>query len=242
MNYVAILAGGKGTRMGYTQSPKQFLIIGNKPIFIHTIEQFLINNQVDKILVCCPSEHVGYTHDMLIKYAGKAQIDNDKIHVVTGGKTRNDTIMNACEYIDNKFGIEEKDIIITHDAVRPFINQRIITENIEKAIQVGAVDTVIEAVDTIVESEDGMVISNIPIRSHMYQGQTPQTFNIKELLGMYESLTTEEKAILTDACKAFVIKNKEVAVVRGESYNIKITTQYDLKLADYIVETGVQND
>ena len=61
MIYAEILAGGKGTRMGNTEMPKQFLLLGNKPIFIHTVEQFLLNRRVDKILICCPEQWMAYT-------------------------------------------------------------------------------------------------------------------------------------------------------------------------------------
>ena len=154
---------------------------------------------------------------------------------VEGGATRNDTIMNGCRYIEEHFGLQDDDIVITHDAVRPFVTQRIIDENIDAALKYGATDTVVEAFDTIVESIDGKVISNIPVRSHMYQGQTPQSFKIKALKELFASLTDEEAEILTDACKAFVIKGHKVHLVQGEVYNMKITTQHDLKIANGLV-------
>ena len=69
----------------------------------------------------------------------------------------------------------------------------------------------------------------------MYQGQTPQSFKLKEFIKINESLTEEEKAILTDACKVYVIKNKKVGLVMGETYNIKITTKHDLKMANLMI-------
>ena len=232
MIYVEVLAGGKGTRMGNTDMPKQFLMLASKPVFIHTVEQFLLNNEIDRILICCPQQWMAYTKDTVIKYIG----NNDKVHVIEGGATRNDTIYNGCKYIEDNFGLSDEDIIITHDAVRPFITQRIINDNIAGAKKCGAVDTVVAAVDTIVQSTDGKYITNIPVRSHMYQGQTPQTFQIKKLIALFLSLNEEEKRVLTDACKAFVIKGEPVLLVDGEPFNIKITTQYDLKIANSIIE------
>lgn len=87
--------------------------------------------------------------------------------------------MNIIDYIRNVNGINNDDVIVTHDAVRPFLTQRIIKENIEVAEKYGAVDTVIEAIDTIVMSKDKQNIHSIPVRNEMYQGQTPQSFNIK---------------------------------------------------------------
>lgn len=237
MIYAEILAGGKGTRMGNTEMPKQFLMLGNKPIIIHTIEQFLINPKIDKVIVCCPEAWISYMNDLLEKYLK----DDGRIFVAKGGSTRNETIINGCYFIRDNFGLDKKDIIITHDAVRPFINQRIINDNIDAMKKNDAADTVIPATDTIVESKDGKVISNIPIRSEYYQGQTPQTFKLESLIDIYETLTDSEKEVLTDACKMFVIKGKKVTLVAGELYNIKITASYDLKIANAILE-GSLND
>ncbi len=232
MIYAEILAGGKGTRMGNTDMPKQFLMLGDKPIFIHTVEQFMLNRRIEKILICTPEQWVAYTKDTLKKYVG----DLSKIIVVAGGATRNDTIMNGCKYIQENFGINDDDVILTHDAVRPFLTQRIIDDNIDGALAHGAVDTVVEAFDTIVHSADGEIITDIPVRAEMYQGQTPQSFNIRLLMNFFDSLSEQEKAILTDACKALVIKGTDVYLVRGEVYNMKITTQHDLKVANGLVE------
>ncbi|MBQ6285523.1 MAG: 2-C-methyl-D-erythritol 4-phosphate cytidylyltransferase [Bacilli bacterium] len=89
---------------------------------------------------------------------------------------------------------------------------------------------------------DEKVLSDIPRKDFLYLGQTPQTFNIKELMDTYNTLTDDEKKILTDACKIFVVKNKQVGFVRGEEYNLKITTMHDLKLADAILEVGLNHD
>ena len=229
MNFGGILAGGKGTRMGKTDLPKQFLMLGEKPIIIHTIEQFLISPAIDEIVVGVPENWIDYTKDIIEKYC-----KDDRIHVIQGGKNRNGTIMNICKYICENFK-DNENIIVTHDAVRPFVTQRIIKENVEICKKIGAADTVISASDTIVESKDGEIISNIPIRSQMYQGQTPQSFNVEEFIKQYESLTDDEKEILTDATKTYVLKGKKVGLVSGEPYNMKITTKYDLKLANLML-------
>lgn len=232
MIYAGILAGGQGTRMGNVPMPKQFLLLNEKPILIHTLEKFLLNSKIDKIIIASPKEWINYTNDILKKY----QLNIEKVHVVAGGSDRNGTIMNIIHFIEESFGLNEKDILVTHDAVRPFLTHRIIEENIEYGLEHGAVDTVIDAIDTIVESKDGIKITDIPNRNHMYQGQTPQTFNIKELKELYEELSEEEKLILTDACKIFSLKGKDVRLVRGEIFNIKVTTPFDLNVANSIIK------
>ncbi|AMD17088.1 2-C-methyl-D-erythritol 4-phosphate cytidylyltransferase [Methanobrevibacter sp. YE315] len=232
MIFAAILAGGIGSRMGGTDTPKQFLDLGNKPVIIHTIEKFVINKKIDKIIVLTPKNFIDHTNHLINEYIGF----DDEIIVIEGGKTRNDTIMNSISYINDEFGIDEDSIIITHDSVRPFVTHRIIEDNIEAAKKYGACDTVIPATDTIVESINGATIESIPVRDYYYQGQTPQSFNIKKLYNLITSLTEEESNILTDACKIFTLKDEDVHLVEGEVTNIKITYPYDLKLANTILE------
>lgn len=230
MIFTAILAGGTGTRMGKIDTPKQFLNLGNKPIIIHTIEKFVINQKIDKIIVLTPESFINSTKDLIEKY-----IPNNNIIVISGGNTRNDTLLNCLRYIEKNFGIDEESILITHDSVRPFVTHRIIEDNIKAAIEYGACDTVIPATDTIVESVDGNVISDIPVRSNYYQGQTPQSFNLNKLFKLINNLTQDESNILTDACKIFTLKGEHVYLVDGEVTNIKITYPYDLELANNIL-------
>ena len=147
MIYAEILAGGVGKRMGNTDMPKQFLMLGNKPIIIHTVEQFLLVPEIAKVLIGCPKDWMGYMSDLVLKYIGT----NEKIIIIEGGKDRNGTIMNGCKYIEDTLGLAEKDVIITHDAVRPFVDYRIIEDNIKCVKKYDAVDTIIPAADTIVE-------------------------------------------------------------------------------------------
>ena len=222
MIFAAILAGGIGSRMGGTDTPKQFLNLGDKPVIVHTIEKFVINSKFDKILVLSPKSFINHTNNLIVEYFG----ENSNIVVLEGGQTRNDTLINAIDYINENFEIDDDSIIVTHDSVRPFVTHRIIEDNIKAAKEFGACDTVIPATDTIVESVDSEVITNIPIRDNFYQGQTPQSFKINE----------RETNILTDACKIFVLKNEDVYLVDGEITNIKITYPYDLKLANTILK------
>ncbi len=232
MVFGVLLAGGVGSRMG-NEKPKQYLNIADRPIIIHTIEKFYINDKFEKILVLCPDQWISHTKNLIKKYIG----ETDRIVVVAGGETRNETIMNAIRYIEGEYEVDDDTIILTHDSVRPFVTHRIIEENIEYAGKYGACDTAVPSTDTIVQSEDGRIISTVPDRSRMYQGQTPQTFRLKKLKALYESLSAEEKEILTDAAKIFVMKGEDVYLVEGEVSNIKITYPYDLRVAETLIQS-----
>ncbi|HEM1619660.1 TPA: D-ribitol-5-phosphate cytidylyltransferase, partial [Listeria monocytogenes] len=184
-----------------------------------------------------PKEWMNHAEDNIKKY-----ISDDRIVVIEGGEDRNETIMNGIRFVEKTYGLTDDDIIVTHDAVRPFLTHRIIEENIDAALETGAVDTVIEALDTIVESSNHEVITDIPVRDHMYQGQTPQSFNMKKVFNHYQNLTPEKKQILTDACKICLLAGDDVKLVKGEIFNIKITTPYDLKVANAIIQERIAND
>ncbi len=236
MIYAVIAAGGIGSRMGNVEKPKQYITLKDKPIIAHTVEKFYVNDCFKKIIILCPEQWVNHTKSIIKKHLH----EDERVVVLQGGSTRNETIMNAIKFIEETDGLDDETIIVTHDAVRPFVSARIISENIEAALKYGATDTVVPATDTIVESQNGSVISNIPDRSKLYQGQTPQSFKAKLLKDLYYSLTEEEKDILTDACKIFSMKGYDVHLIDGEVHNIKITYPYDLRVAKALLDEEIK--
>ena len=233
MVFGAILAGGVGSRMHMADMPKQFLPLGDKPIIVHTLEKFLTSTELDAVYIGVHADWVNYMNDLIEKYIPESAAKN--VHTISGGSDRNETILNIVAAIESDHGESDEHIIVTHDSVRPFVTLRMIEENIKYAKQYGAVDTVTAAVDTIVVSQDGKFISDIPDRRRMYQGQTPQSFKIKLLKELYNSLTADEKGILTDACKICVVRNQPVYLVEGSYTNIKVTTPGDYKIAQAMV-------
>lgn len=232
MIFAAILAGGIGSRMNLSDMPKQFLPLNDKPIVVHTLEKFLMCDKFDFFFVGIHPDWILYMNDLIKKYCPEYQ---DKICTVTGGKDRNSTLLNVIEKLEEKFGESDDHIIVTHDSVRPFVTMRMIDENIKAAQKYGACDTVIAATDTIVSSHDGKFIDNIPKRIEMYQGQTPQSFNVNLLKKLYNDLTPNEKEILTDACKICTVRNKPVYLVNGAVSNMKLTTVTDYKIAQALI-------
>lgn len=233
--YAAILAGGSGSRMGNPDKPKQFWMMGNAPVLVHTVEKFCLVDDFEKVIVLAPESWLRQTQDIVAKHLPQFA---DRIAIEAGGAERNDTVMNAISYIEREFGLDADDIIVTHDAVRPFVTYRIIKENIEAAREYGAADTVIPATDTIVQSVDGQLITSIPNRAEYFQGQTPQSFNALRLKRLFAELSDDERAILTDACKILVLKGEPVALVRGDVGNFKLTYTNDMRIARAMMEGG----
>ncbi|PLW60930.1 IspD/TarI family cytidylyltransferase [Lactococcus lactis] len=231
MIYAQIMAGGIGKRMGNVPLPKQFLMLGTKPIIIHTIEKFTLHEEFELIIVSVPTDWIPYTEEILNKYC----IDDPRIRIISGGVERNDTLDNALKYIDQYSKINESDLLVTHDAVRPFVTRRIIEDNISALKYFDAVDSVIPAFDTIVEGKD-REISAIPIRSLMYQGHTPQSFKISSLKESLSKLSVADRQELSDSAKIMLLDGKKVKMIDSEISNIKITTPYDLMIANAILE------
>lgn len=217
-----------------SEKPKQFLMLNDKPIIVHSVNRLVDSTNIDEVLVLVPADWVSYTEELIKEYSGNTA---KSITVLEGGAVRNDTIMNAIDYIEREGNLDDETIIVTHDAVRPFINDRIIKENIEAVQKCGAATTVIAATDTIVRSIDGTLIDIVPNRSEMYHVQTPQSFRAKELRSIYRELSDEEKAVLTDATRIYVLKGKPVQLVEGERNNIKITYPQDMAMAETIINS-----
>ncbi len=227
MIYAVIAAGGIGSRMG-ADKPKQYMEIGGKPIISHTADKFLSNKNIDKVIVLCPDEWVSYTKEIFI---------GSDVIVISGGETRNETLMRAIDYIDSTDGLTEESYLVTHDAVRPFVTDKIINDNIEAMLKYKATGTVIPAVDTVFQSKKGEIIDSIPDRSELYQAQTPQCFGALKLRELYNSLTDEEKDILTDGCKIYLLKGYDIHLVKGHVSNIKITYPHDIIVAEAILNS-----
>ena len=229
MTFVAVLAGGIGSRMG-AEMPKQYLKAGGKPILVRSVEQFACRDDLACVLVLTPEDWVPYTKDLLLHYGiGPGDVP---VTVLAGGATRNDTLRNAIDYLEDHFELDDDSVFITHDAVRPFLTQKMIDDNIAAVLEYGACGTCIPATDTIVVSEDGTAISEIPDRSRLYQMQTPQSFRPLKLKELMDSLTPEEEAVLTDGCKIYLLKGEPVVMVPGAVTNIKITYPSDLAFAE----------
>ncbi|MBF8984610.1 2-C-methyl-D-erythritol 4-phosphate cytidylyltransferase [Lutibacter sp. B2] len=231
MNIAIILAGGKGTRMGSVDTPKQFIDMYGKPILVHTLETFDIHSDIDAIAIVSLKEW----HEDIKIWTRKYELNKVK-WIVEAGKTRQESINNGLEVIGRE--CEEEDIVVIHESVRPLISNRIITENIEGAMEYGAVDTVIPTADTIIRSYDDETIADVPVRKELYLGQTPQSFKYSVVVKAHENAKQNQIDDATDDCQLVLKTGQSVHLVRGEKLNFKITTMEDLLLLKSIIKIG----
>jgi 2-C-methyl-D-erythritol 4-phosphate cytidylyltransferase len=230
MVIAAVLGGGKGSRMG-TDVPKQFLPLGGVPVFLHSLKAFLAHPRVDAALLLVPEEYLSRA-EALVKEAFPAE--TKPVSVLAGGETRTDTLLLALEHIRAAYGLAGN-VILTHDAARPFVTACMIDDNIDAALAYGAVNTCVPATDTVFLSEDGAFLSAVPPRSTVFHAQTPQSFRAEELYELLSRVPAQERAALTDGCSVFTRFGRPVRMVPGDETNLKITYPGDLKRAEQIL-------
>lgn len=227
-----MLAGGTGTRMGL-EKPKQFEIVGNKPILVHSIEKFLEVDEIDEIIVSSPESYMETTKDLIKEYFN----NNSRIVVIQGGETRNGTILNSIDYVKSNYKEDDDPILITHDASRIFVSPKLIRNSILELENHDAASPVIPAIDVIFESKEKGKLTDIPLRKNLVHSQTPQSFKINRFLEIYQDLNDEEIAKLDEAMMLFFLRNGDISLFEGEAINFKITRKIDLKIAEaYLAE------
>ena len=229
----AILAAGSGERFG-PDSPKQLLKLAGKTVLEHTIEAFERVDEVDEIIVVTSEALVQSVREIV------ARSDATKVdRVIVGGATRNDSTKAALAAVSD----QEDGKFLTHDAVRPFVDERIIRECIDALDEVEAVDVAIPSADTIIEV-DNVRIEGIPDRARLRRGQTPQGFRLPTIRRAYEIAAGDQDFSASDDCGvvARYLPDVDIRVVEGSETNIKITHPIDVYLADKLFQLRILDE
>lgn len=230
-----ILAGGIGARMKSPELPKQFLKVDDVPILVRTVRNFEDFGTFRAGVICCPVDWIEYTKATLLEYG----VSLDNVNIIPGGKNRNNSVKNGCRFLTEQFDVKSDDVILTHDAVRPFINARVIKDNIEAVKEYGACNTVMPVYDSILRSTTGQFFSEHLQRAELFRVQTPQSFRLAELNSLINSLSESELAEYTDVASIFADRGYRVRLVDGLDINIKLTTPFDMAVAETIVSNMI---
>lgn len=220
MDYIIIVAGGKGLRMG-SDIPKQFLPIDGLPVLMRTIRRFREYSADINIILVLPKSQQDYWHSLCKEY----QFD-ERYSIADGGETRFHSVSNGLSLIpDNAEGV-----VGVHDGVRPFPSIDVIARCYETARHHGAVIPVIPVVETVrhLEGDNSKTVS----RDEYRLVQTPQTFDIQLLKCAYRQQFTP---MFTDDASVVEALGDTITLVEGNRENIKITTPFDLKIAEAIL-------
>jgi 2-C-methyl-D-erythritol 4-phosphate cytidylyltransferase len=227
-NYVILLAGGVGKRMG-TDIPKQFLEVNGKPIIVYSIENFQRNPQIEKIVVVCVKDWIDKTWELVKKYS------LTKVEwIIEGGSTGHDSIRNGVFFLKDKAAPE--DHIIVHDAVRPVLPQKAIDEVIRVSHEKGNASSSIECHPPIVYTEDHESGITDVDREHVMLTASPQAFNYALALKCYEQAEEEDYHTSTFTSSLLIHCHERVYFAKGTSCNIKITRKEDLALFEALLK------
>jgi len=234
---VIIPAAGLGTRMASAPSArgkrptatKQFSELGGTPILVHTLRKFVASPEVSEIYIALRGNEIEGFRTRLEKEA--KDIPPKKIHLVEGGEHRQHSVANAMTSI---FAAAD-DIVLVHDAVRPFVTEEIIHDVIRAAQKFGAAIAALPAVDTVKQVErtsDGALITATLPRERVVMAQTPQGFRYDVLKKAFDEATADG-FLGTDEAALVEHSGHAVAVVMGSARNIKITAPADMELAEF---------
>lgn len=232
MIYAALLAGGTGTRVKSSKIPKQFIEINDKPIIAYTLENMLKLGRFDFIYIAIHKDFEQYMAETIEKFIEQ----KEKVKVILGGKERMDTIDNVTNAIINDNGLNDDDVIVIHDAVRPFVTEKILNDSIDCAAKYMACVAGLPASDTMLHSFDGNVVADIPQRSELFHGQAPDSFNLKHFIDMQNNLTEEQKKVIVGTSQICTFNNQPIYLVEGDAINFKITTDSDLIIVKSLLE------
>lgn len=217
-NIVIIVCSGIGKRMN-SNVPKQFIKVNDKPIVCYTIDKFENCNYIDEIIIVTNKEYIDYFKNSIINDYNYKKISA----VIEGGKERLNSIYNGINYIE----YNEDSIVLIHDGVRPFIDEKDIINIIEETKIYNACILGVKVKDTVKICKDGF-IQTTPNRENIWLAQTPQAFKYNIIKEAYEYAFNNNLFVTDDAS---VVENFgfKVKIIEGNYSNIKITTKEDLK-------------
>jgi 2-C-methyl-D-erythritol 4-phosphate cytidylyltransferase len=228
-NIAVILAAGKGSRFG-ADTPKQFIKLAGKPIIVYTLDTFQNCSSIDEIYIVILSNYKALV-DRLVKEFNFTKVTK----VLIGGQERADSSWAAITASKDK-----ECNLIFHDAVRPFVSEKVINDCVNALDQWNAVDVVVDPTDTIVQVKNNF-LSSIPDRRFLGRGQTPQAFKRSTIKLAYEKFFCDPDRIAFDDCGIVTkyLPEEPVLVVKGDERNFKITHQQDIYLADNFIKDGL---
>ena len=227
MNYVILLAGGVGKRMG-ADIPKQFIKVKGKPIIVYSIENFQRNEQIEKIVVVCVKDWIDYVKEIVKEY-GLTKVE----WVIEGGNTGHDSIKNGVFFLKDK--VNPDDYIIVHDAVRPILPQKAINEVLRVAHEKGNASSSIVCHPPIVYTEDGESGVKDIDREHVMLTASPQAYKFSLALSCYEKAEAENKNNFTFTSSLLIHYGERVYFAKGTTSNIKVTKKEDIALFEALL-------
>lgn len=220
-----IVAGGYGKRMGMDRA-KQYLLLGGVPILVHTVRTFDCAQSIDRVIVVVPENDVEYVKETIV-----AGYELKKVsHIVAGGRERQDSVQSGLAHVG-----DDAKIVVIHDGVRPLITGSLIDAIVFHARKNSAVTLGVPVKDTVKSVDDGGVVQETLERGSLWLVQTPQAFK-KDILERAHMKARNENHYGTDDASLVERLNIAVTMITGSYENIKITTQDDLEMGEFLLQ------
>lgn len=223
MNFAILLCGGTGSRMGNEfKVPKQYIKVKKLYIFAYSLQIIENHSSIDKIIICADKSWHKEIEDTINHLGLKKEVLFSE-----PGETRQMSVYNSMK-VAQKLSFDSNDIVVIHDGARPMINDGILEDCIEKCkINDGAIAT-ISVTDTIYQSKNGDYITNVPKRSSLRAGQTPEAFNLQKYLDVHKKNTISTINSVTGGAEFAANNGMKIVFSKGSLNNLKITTREDL--------------
>ncbi len=220
-------AAGMGTRLG-SDRPKALIPVGGEPLLVRTLKRFQSLELLDgAVIVVTPDTRAAFEDALRQAFPGL------RFAVVPGGAERQISVSNGLERLD-----PDTDIVVIHDAARPFIGEDSVRRSIASAAECGAATVAIPSVDTILQGDADAFLVDTPDRAFLWQCQTPQTFRVEVIRSAHEAARSEGY-LGTDDATLVRRMGGAVKLVMGAPLNFKITTPADLALAECVIREGL---
>ena len=225
-----ILAAGSGSRTGLS-TPKQFLPLGGKTVLEHSVQTFNDHPGIDEVVIVTATEFIERVR-AIVKTNGWTKVSA----VLPGGKERFDSSLAAVRHFEDN----PDTVMLFHDAARPLVSERIISDAIKAMEKYDAVDVAIPAVDTIVQcNREGTHMESVQDRNLLWRMQTPQGFRQRTIEEAYRIALQDPQFTATDDCGTVLryLPDVKVGIVRGSERNIKLTYADDLSLLEFLLSS-----
>lgn len=223
-----LLAGGSGNRLAAKTGGKNkvLLELGGVPMFFYSLETLLaagilrrlvlVHRSTDQQEICEVLEKSGY---------------RERVELVTGGRERFESVRNGLELLQH----DPPEVVVIHDSARPFLTPEMVVEAAQAAAEAGGATVAVPLTDTLKRGQAGMLVETLP-RGDLYRIQTPQAFRYELIREQHTKLRENPDPTVTDDCMLLERNGTPVLLVPGHESNIKVTTEFDLQLAEFILE------
>ena len=226
-----ILAGGSGKRMG-TRLPKQYIELDGKPALYYSLKTFSYMEFIDEIVIVASEEHAEKVQKEIVDLYGFYKVSS----IASGGRERYHSVSRGLEALSR-----DTDYVFIHDGARPFVSSYTIERCLHYALKYKAAVAAVRSKDTVKLADDDSMIRSTPDRAHVWQVQTPQTFEYEMIKNAYRRLLDDEErlsgaglSVTDDTMVAKMYADIDARLVESTYDNIKLTTPEDLELAGMI--------